>query len=348
MKTNRRNFLGRWARSVATAGFSLGAAAWLRPRTGLATEGSGENHRLPIVDTHQHLWDLSKLRLPWLKPGGPLTRSYLMEDYLAATQGLNVVKAVYMEVAVADDMLTDEARLVIDICRRGHGPTVAAVIGGRPAEEGFRKYITQFKGSPYVKGVRHILPAGEPQLWRRKSFIAGIRLLGQLGMSFDLCMPPDRMEEAIRLVDQCSETRFILDHCGNADPVAFMSPSRRKSAGVDRRAQHEPAVWQRGIGELATRSNVVCKISGIVARAPKGTWVPEDLAPIVNHCLEVFGPDRVMFASDWPVCTRAATLRQWVEALQHIVADRPEVERRKLFAENAVRFYGLATTDGAS
>jgi predicted TIM-barrel fold metal-dependent hydrolase len=95
------------------------------------------------------------------------------------------------------------------------------------------------------------------------------------------------------------------------------------------------------MAELAKRDRVVCKISGIVARANKDNWAAEDLAPIVNHCLDVFGPDRVMFASDWPVCTRVASLRQWVEALRSIVANRSEAERRKLFSENARRVYGL-------
>ena len=85
---------------------------------------------------------------------------------------------------------------------------------------------------------------------------------------------------------------------------------------------------------------VMCKISGIVVQARPG-WRPDDLAPVINHCLASFGPDRVMFAGDWPVCTRAATFRQWVEALQAIVRERPLQERRKLFHDNAVRFYGI-------
>ena len=282
---------------------------------------------LPIVDTHQHLWDLSKLRLPWLKSAGHLNRSHVTKDYLEAAQGLNVVKTVYMEVAVDDSMLLDEAEYVIDLCRRDDNPTVAAVIGGRPASEDFADYITRFKDSPYVKGVRHILPGDQPGLFNQQSFVDGVRLLGELGMSFDLCMPPARLEDGANLVDRCPGTRFILDHCGNADP---------------NRSAEELEPWRRDIAELAKRDRVICKISGIVARAPKHTWTADDLAPIVNHCLDVFGPDRVIFASDWPVCTRAATLRQWVEALKQIISNRPEPEQRKLLHDNAVRFYGLS------
>ena len=114
---------------------------------------------LPIVDTHQHLWDLSKLDLPWIKPGTPLHRNYVTKDYLEASAGLNVVKAVYMEVAVASQDKLAEAEYVVDLCRRSDNPTVAAVIGGEPGTDGFRDYIRRFKGSPYVKGIRRIPPA---------------------------------------------------------------------------------------------------------------------------------------------------------------------------------------------
>src|SRR5204862_6564644 len=100
--------------------------------------------------------------------------------------------------------------------------------------------------------------------------------------------------------------------------------------------------WQKDIGEVAKRKNVVGKVSGIVASAAPGKWTADDLAPIVNHTLEVFGPDRVMFGGDWPVCTLAASYRQWVEALKAIVKERKEEEQRKLFHDNAVKFYGLA------
>lgn len=340
MNINRRRF----ARETARATLALGSLGFLST----TVAGTGEEETsirpasLPIVDTHQHLWDLDVLRLGWLKSAGRLNRSFVTKDYLEATEGLGVVKTVYMEVAVDPDYLAAEAEYVVDLCRRDDNPTAAAVIGGRPGEHGFRGYITRFKDSPYVKGVRHILPGNTPELWSKKQFIEGIRLLGKLGMSFDLCMPPERLPDAARLVDRCPDTRFILDHCGNADPVAFMSAERREAARPSRDPQHDPDPWRRGIAELAERDRVICKISGIIARAPAENWTPDDLAPIINHCLEAFGPERVIFAGDWPVCTRTATLRQWVGALKEIVRNRSEGEQRKLFHDNAVRFYGLA------
>ncbi len=312
--------------------------------------------KTPIVDTHLHLWDLKKLRLPWLREGDPLCRDHLLEEYLREAEGLTIVQAVYMEVDVHDEDLLKEADYVLELCQQKGGLLVGAVLGGRPGTAQFAPYIRRFKDSPWVKGVRRIPRDGNTAVWLEKQFIRDIRLLGELGMCFDLCMPPQRLPDAVKLVDACPGTRFVLDHCGNADPLAFaagqanragQSTDEKRPAGSGKGRQprrapvHDPEQWRRDIAELARREQVVCKISGIVARAEKDRWQPEDLAPIVNHCLEVFGPDRVIFASDWPVCTRTASLRQWVLALKEIVRGRSDVDNWKLFYQNAVRFYRL-------
>ena len=127
-----------------------------------------------------------------------------------------------------------------------------------------------------------------------------------------------------RLIDACPDTMFILDHCGNADV----------------RVKDQTA-WRANLAEVAKRKRVVCKVSGIVASTKGEPWIADDLAPIINHVFDVFGPDRVLFGGDWPVCTLGATYRQWVEALKTIVRDRPERDQRKLFHDNAVRIYRL-------
>jgi len=338
MGLDRRRFIRETAGAAlvaGTMGMARGSAQAAEPDP-LAAKPAP----CPIVDTHQHLWDLSKFRLPWLKDEQQLRRTFTPADYLEATRGLNVVKAVYMEVAVDPSQQLAEAEHVIELCRHQESPTVAAVIGGRPGADDFRQYITRFKGSPYVKGVRQLID--DPRQFLDEKFVRGIRLLGELGMSFDLCLPPTRLRAAAELVDRCPQTRFILDHCGNADPLAFRSAGKPPSDGPARPPEHDAGQWRQDIARLAERQRVICKISGIVARAAKGSWTAGDLAPIIDHCLGTFGPDRVVFGSDWPVCTRVASLRQWVEALQEVIQSRSEAERRKLLHDNALRFYGLA------
>ena len=328
MTLSRRQFVGQVAAGVAAPALLSGTAA-----LGSAGEPAAP---LPIVDTHQHLWDLDKVYPPWLK-GAPdtLHRRYTTAEYLEATRGLNLVKAVYMEVDVDPSQHVNEAEHVIGLCRSGQHPTVAAVIGGRPAAEGFADYVRRWKDSPYVKGVRQVLHGGTPAgFCVQPDFVRGIRRLGEAGLSFDLCLRPGDLGDGVKLAELCPDTRFVLDHCGNADPKAF-----RKPAG-DARPSHDAAAWRRNIELLAKRPNVICKISGIVASVPK-PWSAADLAPIVNHCLDSFGPDRVVFGGDWPVCLRGASYREWVVALREIVAERPVADQRRLWHDNAVKFYGL-------
>ena len=281
---------------------------------------------LPIIDTHQHLWDLARFQMNWLTPGHPLEQTFVPKDYAEATAGLNVVKAVYMEVDVHVEQQQAEADFIVGLCQAGTTPTVAAVVAGRPADAGFRRYAAQFRDSPYVKGMREVIHEARtpPGYCLRPEFIAGVRYLGEVGLTFDICIRSAELPDAGRLIAACPDTRFILDHCGN-EPVPTKDHGR----------------WQHDLEALAAYRNLVCKVSGIVASAKKGMWSAQDLAPIVNHTLNVFGPDRVMFGGDWPVCTVAASYRDWVTALQAIVASRPEEERRKLFHDNAARFYNI-------
>jgi predicted TIM-barrel fold metal-dependent hydrolase len=323
--SSRRQFLYQAAAAALAGQAALGRERDDPVNKPSPAEPPGQEGKLPIIDTHQHLWDLDKFRLPWVKKDSPLARNHLPGDYEEAAAGLHVVKTVYMEVDVDPLQQQAEAEYVIGLCQRADNPMAAAVISGRPASEGFAKYITAFKDSAYIKGVRQVLhgegtPAGyclDPK------FVKGVRLLGDLGMSFDLCLRPGEVGDGVKLVDACPETFFILDHCGNGDVKA-----------------KDRTQWQRDMAEMARRKHVVCKVSGIVAGAAE-KWTPDDLAPVINHTLEVFGPDRVMFGGDWPVCTLRATLKQWVEALKLIVKDRKAEEQRKLFHDNAARVYRL-------
>ena len=287
-----------------------------------------------IIDTHQHLWNLSQFRLPSLRPGAELTRDFTQIDYKEATRELGITKAIYMEVAVAAEQKLAEAEHIIKVCEDKNNPTSAAVIGGLILENSFESYILKFKGNPYIKGIRHGL--NNPGQLENPRLTQNLRLLGSLNMSFDLLVPPRLIGQAAKLIEQCDQTRFILDHCGNADPLAF-----DHNLDWGRKPQHDADQWKTGIDVLAQQKNVICKISGIIARVPKGKATAEILSPIVNHCLDTFGPDRVVYGSDWPVCTRGAPLKVWMNLLHQIVQKRSTEEKRKLFWMNAHRFYGL-------
>ena len=321
----RRDFLATTVAAAATASSMT---------TGLQSFVSAQDKnmpdQLPIIDTHQHLWDLTKFKLPWHKGDDtqPLQRSFVMSDYLEATKGLNVVKTVYMEVDVEPDQQMAEADYVTDLCKRDDNPMAAAVVSGRPGTPGFEPYIRRLADNKYIKGIRQVLhgDSNPAEFCLQPKFVESIQLLGELGKSFDLCVRPAEVVHAAKLVGQCPKTRFILDHCGNMSVTSTDQALRKK--------------WEQGMQELAQKPNVICKVSGIIVTANKD-WKPDDLAQNINFTLDTFGEDRVIFAGDWPVCTLKATFAQWVNALKQIVKDRPVSFQKKLFHDNAAKFYGI-------
>ncbi len=281
---------------------------------------------MDIIDTHQHLWNLNRTELPWIEPGSALDRSYLTADYIEAVADFHVVKAVYMEVDVAPHLRGAEAEHVVKLCRSADHPTVAAVIGGHPGTDGFRDYVMAHGGNDCVKGVRQVLHGAStpPGHCLNAAFVDDVIWLGEQGLCFDICIRPNELADAAELAQRCPNTRFVLDHCGNADVQSG-----------------DQSAWQRGIDAVARQGNVVAKVSGVVVSADRESWTAKDLAPAVDYTLDAFGPRRVMFGGDWPVCTKTATLDGWITALLEIVASRSTEEKRLLLHNNASNFYNL-------
>ena len=326
MRCSRRDVL------CSLAGAAVASATFGRS---FAKDG---NTSMPIIDTHQHLWNLSRFTLPW-QAGAPdiLKQNYGFREYRAATAGLDV-KTVYMEVDVAPNQKYDEARFVLgESARPDDSGMLGAVVGGDPSRPGFEAYIRSLGQTPALKGVRQVIhnPEIPPGYCLSDEFVRGVSFLGDRGLSFDLCMRPGELSDGRKLAERCWHTKFIVDHCGNADPKSFMENPPASDEPL-----HDADQWRRDMEGLAKCDNTLCKISGIMARAPEG-WTAEHLAPIVNHCLDTFGPDRVVFGGDWPVCLLGGELRQWVDALAAIIAERSEEEQRKLWSENAIREYRL-------
>jgi L-fuconolactonase len=278
------------------------------------------------IDTHQHLWDLEKFSLPWLPLGGPFSDSHPPERYLEESVGLGIEQTIYMEVDVSAPQKVAEAHYVYGLCDDPESPMVGAVIGGEIASSDLAKYLDA-TAHPARKGVRQVLHGNAPRgQCLTPEFQRGLRLLGERGLLFDFCIRPFELSDAATCARQLPQNRFVLDHCGNA-PIHGLDP--------------EVLLWKQGMEKISGCPNVVCKLSGIVAQADPTEPLAPQLAPFVNFTLDAFGPERVLFASDWPVCKNSVDLKQWVNALDEIVAERPESERWALFFENARRVYGV-------
>lgn len=318
-RISRRQMLGMTA-AVATA------AAY--PRIGDSVTPADE-----ILDAHVHVWDLKQFHLPWLDRDPLLRRDFSIADYRKATEGLKVRHAVYVEVNVEPEHRGAEAEYVSAMYGSGQTPFIAGVIAADPRDSGLSAFLDRFAHDKAIKGLRFLYPRGggdDPK------FIAGLRELGRRNLTFDLQLGPDHLADSAETVAACPDTHFILDHCGGAEPRPF-----RKEFENDRASREFRQTWRRGIEALAKQPNVWCKISGVADGALPGDATADDVAPIVNFCLDQLGPDRVVFGGNWPVCLKSTTLRHWVETLKQIVAARSRIDQDKLFHNNAFSAYRI-------
>ncbi|MBO0722514.1 MAG: amidohydrolase family protein, partial [Blastocatellia bacterium] len=268
---------------------------------------------MKIIDTHQHLWDLNHLHYSWTSNSPKLNRSFFISDYLEASRGFEIIKTVHVEADVDEPYMLDETKHILALAAEKGNPLSGVVAAARPEYDNFREYIDQIAGNPYLKGIRRLLQAEPDELSTTSTFIENVRSLASYGLSFDICVRARQLPVAINLVKNCPNVNFILDHCGNPDI---------KARDYDN--------WRVWIKEIASYPNVVGKVSGIVVNTDIDNWTVEDLRPAVEHIIESFGWDRVMFGSDWPVCTLAATYKQWVDALIFLTKDAGESNLRKL------------------
>ncbi len=280
----------------------------------------------PIIDTHVHLWDPRRFRIPWLDGVPQINQTYALKEYAEHTQGVTIEAMVYLEVDVAPSYRLLEAQWVNALANEE--PRLRAIVPSAPLEDGdcARSYLEALKSlGPRVKGVRRLLQAEPDDAFAlRPDFVRGVRALADYDFSFDICIFHRQLPAVIELVRRCPEVRFILDHLGKPDIKASL---------------RDP--WQAHIRALAALPNVVCKISGMVTEADHARWTVDDLRPYFETVYDAFGPDRVMFGGDWPVVLLASSYKRWVETVDALTQGLSEDDRRKLWAENAKRVYRL-------
>ena len=279
---------------------------------------------MKIVDTHQHLWDKDLFQYAWLQPLPSLDRSFRLNDYADATHGLEIEKTVFVECDVDEAQVLDEALHFLRLAHDPRNRIAGVVASARPEKDGFKAYLDKVSGHPKLKGVRRILHTHPDELGQGKMFIENVARLETYGLSFDLCVLARQLPIAINLASRCPRVSFVLDHCGVPEVKDQI---------------FEP--WREHIRALAKLPNVSCKVSGLVAYTDRANWDAEDLRPFVEHVIEFFGWERVMFGSDWPVCNLTASYKRWVESLLALTQSAGEANQRKLFHDNAVRFYRL-------
>jgi L-fuconolactonase len=288
-----------------------------------------EARRMPeraIVDAHVHLWDVGQFPRPWLTALPELNRSLDLGVYQDQTSELSISGMVYVETDVAPQYALLEARWAISLAEADG--RLAGIVAAAPVHDGprSRTYLEALAAlGPLVKGVRRNLQdEPDPDFCLRPDFVEGVRLLQSYGYSFDICIRHGQLPAVTELVRLCPGVAFVLDHLGK--------PAIRKGQ-LDQ--------WRDHLAALAALPNVACKLSGLVTEADWQRWQPDDLAPYVTHALRVFGPERVLFGSDWPVVTLASSYHHWVDTLAALTGHLAEDDQWLLWGGNARRWYRL-------
>jgi predicted TIM-barrel fold metal-dependent hydrolase len=284
----------------------------------------GMKERSPmIVDTHLHIIDKSALDYPWLSGVSALDRDFSYATYAAEARRVGITTVLHMEVDVAAERIEDEIGYVDAIAREPGSLIVGAIAACRPESDDFPAFLERVRGNALVKGFRRVLHVMPDTLSEDPAFRANVARLSGTGLTFDLCVLPRQMPQAMAIVDAAPDVRFVLDHCGVPDIAAG-----------------EMDAWKRGIAEMARRPNVVAKISGVVAYASPD-WTLDTLRPWVEHTIGAFGWDRVVWGSDWPVCTLGGSLSTWVAATRALIAGASRDEQEALLSANARRLWSL-------
>lgn len=279
----------------------------------------------PIVDTHLHIWDLSRLRYPWLAGVPMLNRNHLIEDYRRACGPVQVAKMVFLQCECDFAQYQAEADWVTEVAQAD--PRIRGIVPWAPLEkgEGAGEALSRLAANPLIKGIRRIIQfESDPEFCLRPDFVRGVQALHGHGLSFDLCINHRQLANTIKLVRQCPNVRFVLDHIGKPDIKAgLLDP------------------WRAELRELSRMENVWCKLSGLVTEADFTKWQPADLKPYLDHVVDCFGFDRVMFGGDWPVSTQATDYPRWVATLDDALRGCSADELRRVYVRNAEAFYRI-------
>lgn len=287
------------------------------------------------IDSHHHIWDLKAVSYPWLEARGqrrffgdptPIQRDYLIDEFRATAAGHGVEASVHVQVGAEDPLA--ETRWVDGVAAANPGWPAAQVAFADLTRPDLDRQLETLGALPSVRGIRQIVgrsPAedsatGTNRLLGHPRFLAGLRMIAAAGLSFDLQLLPELMADSARVFGQVPELPVVICHAG--------SPHDRTPDGL--------RFWSRELGRLSILPNLHCKISGLGMFEPD--WNRESIRPIVETCLEQFGPDRCMFGSNFPVDSLSSEYGELIDVISVLI---PDSAHSRVFGRTASRFYRL-------
>jgi L-fuconolactonase len=272
------------------------------------------------LDSHQHFWIFDALRDSWITDDMEVLRQDFLPGDLQPLLDQNGISGC---VAVHADQSEAETVFLLDLADQHD--FIKGVVGWVDLQSAdLRKRLDHYSKFPKLRGFRHVVQAEPSGFMLQADFLRGIAALKDYGYTYDILIRAHQLREAINLVERNPRQLFVIDH--------LAKPNIRTG---------EISSWAFDIYRLASFQNVYCKLSGMVTEADLRAWTYEDIYPYLSTILQAFGPDRVMFGSDWPVCRLAADYREVHDLLHEYVHLLDQKDQDKIWAENAIEFYGL-------
>ncbi|MEM9079481.1 MAG: amidohydrolase family protein [Verrucomicrobiota bacterium] len=272
------------------------------------------------IDAHHHFWNYDPVEYDWIDDSmAVIRRSFLPADLKQEIEGVGLDGVV----SVQARMILEETDWLLELAKAND--FIKGVVGWVPlAQDDISSILDHYSAESKLKAVRHVVQGQPAGFLDDEAFNRGIRELAPRDLVYDILIFENQLEEAIRFVDRHPNQVFVLDH--------IAKPKIREN-------ELEP--WSVNIRELAKRENVSCKLSGMVTEADFQNWSEAQMQPYLETSLEAFGPERLMFGTDWPVCLVAARYQQWAELIERFIGSLSGSEQEAIMGGTAQRFYKL-------
>jgi L-fuconolactonase len=272
------------------------------------------------IDAHQHFWKYDPLKHSWITDEMKVIKKDFMPDDLSPLLKQNGFTGC---VAVQADQTEAETNFLTDLAASNH--SIMAVVGWVDlCSENISRRLEHFSQFKIIKGFRHILQSEVPEFMLQEGFLSGIGALAEYHYTYDVLIFPQHLTAAIKLIQMFPNQPFVIDHL--AKPA------------IKRGSIHD---WKKDLAQIAAHENVYCKVSGLVTEAPSKNWEAADFTSYLDAVYELFGSNRVMFGSDWPVCLLEADYEKVYQIIEQHFSGYSADEKQKLFGLNAMKFYNI-------
>jgi len=274
-----------------------------------------------VIDTHHHFWNYNPVEYDWIDDEMAVIRKNFLPEQLKETLSSTEVTGV---VSVQARQCLEETDWLLKMA--SENDFMKGIVGWVPlADPSSGEILEKYAANKWLKGVRHVVQGEpDPEFILGEDFNRGIAQLKKFGLVYDILITENQLSNTIRFVEQHPEQQFVLDH--------IAKPKIRQSEIED---------WRTNLNKLAKHPNVSCKISGMVTEANYKTWTEGQLQPYFDAVLEAFGPKRLMFGTDWPVCLVATSYNDWLGLVKKVISKFSITEQEQILYKNAVTVYQL-------